>query len=268
MQHKLLPYKMGSKSATDLARELGVKKLYRNPERSNFRPSRVGATTVVNWGCGEVPSHLTDSSLRWINRPASVSAASNKLATLQSLSSAGVPCLEYTTDQQQVRSWLAEGHTVFARTLLRAHSGRGIVVIAPDSPEASNIPPAPLYTKYLKKKHEYRVHVFHVAVDSYDTYSVQKRKRHGVEANWMIRNHANGFVFAQEMSFVPDDLTDVSIAALRTLGLDFAAFDVAYHAQTNRCYIIECNTSPALEGTTLTMYTTRLKEMLGLQPPV
>ncbi|MDT9694122.1 hypothetical protein Q5762_38495, partial [Streptomyces sp. P9(2023)] len=61
----------------------------------------------------------------------------------------------FTTSKEEAQGWLDEGTIVVARTMLRGHSGAGIVLHSGDD----ELVDAPLYVKYVKKTQEYRVHV-------------------------------------------------------------------------------------------------------------
>ena len=179
--------------------------------------------------------------------------ASNKINTFSRWARSNVSCPDWTTDHSTASTWIAEGKTVFARTQLQGHSGSGIVIASnPDE-----LVRAPLYTKYIKKKKEFRVHVFNKEVIDIQ----EKRRSMGSDAGFLIRNHANGFVFCRDDIVEPADLRDVAIQAVTSLGLDFGAADIIYNEHYNKCYALEVNTAPGLEGTTLQSYINKFKEV-------
>jgi glutathione synthase/RimK-type ligase-like ATP-grasp enzyme len=183
--------------------------------------------------------------------------ASDKLRTFNQWSLHGVPCPEWTTDIEEAKGWLVDttnSPTVFCRTLTRAHSGRGIAIAR--LPE--EVVPAPLYTKYIKKKKEFRVHVFNRQV-----IDVQEKRlsSNAPQGNFLIRNHANGFVFCREDLVEPSSLRSVALAAVSALSLDFGAVDIIYNEKQDQCYALEVNSAPGLEGTTLEKYTNAIKEL-------
>jgi glutathione synthase/RimK-type ligase-like ATP-grasp enzyme len=182
-----------------------------------------------------------------------VGLASNKIRTFSTWANAGVSCPEWTTDPNVAHTWYDDGNTVFARTRLQGHSGDGIIIL-----DGSNdFVMAPLYTKYIKKKKEFRVHVFNKKVIDIQ----EKRRSMGSDAGFLIRNHANGFVFCRDDIVEPSDLRDVAIQAVTSLGLDFGAADIIYNEHYNKCYALEVNTAPGLEGTTLQSYINKFKEV-------
>jgi len=130
-----------------------------------------------------------------LNKPQYVAIASNKLSTLQALQTVGFAYLpEWTTNQEEAKKMLEtpkfekKKNAVVCRTLLSANSGRGITLAG----TVEEIIPAPLYTRYVPKACEYRVHVLGGAIADIQ----QKRRPTGVEiSNSYIRNHANGWIF-------------------------------------------------------------------------
>lgn len=239
---KILPYKIGSQSAKQLARTLNVKRIVPG---GSYRPRH--STLVVNWGNSN-PGFVTDKIL---NKPEAVKIAANKLLTFQKLKAAGISIPDFTTDCGEAGRWLARDFKVVVRHKISAHSGEGIEVIRP----GEYVPHAPLYTKYFRKEEEYRVHVFNGKVIDFAT---KKKRRYGGDVNPLIRNHSNGWVFCREGCHCPDFVREASIKSVKALGLDFGAVDIA--VRDGRYCIFEINSAPGLEGSTLYSYVRAIKE--------
>jgi glutathione synthase/RimK-type ligase-like ATP-grasp enzyme len=125
----------------------------------------------------------------------------------------------------------------------------------------AGVPAAPLYTQYFKGRDEFRVHVVRGEVIDVQ----QKKARHtdeGVEVNQTVRNLANGWVFCREGVVAPDIVVDAAKGAVRTLGLDFGAVDIKCNRQGTRCAVLEVNTAPGLEGTSLDLYKNAIRRMV------
>lgn len=170
----------------------------------------------------------------------------------------GVPILEYTTSRARAWEWIQKDGLVVARGKLQGHSGEGIEIL--ENREAIENCRARLYTRYFKAKDEYRVHV--MAGNVIDIQ--QKRKRAEVaaeDANYRVRSHANGFNFCRDGVELPVCCTDASIAAVKALGLDFGAVDIRFNAKTGECAVMEVNTAPGLEGTTIEVYSRAFMEL-------
>lgn len=210
-----------------------------------FRPRLSDYT--VNWGNSAYSENWL--CLADLNKPPAVRRALNKLTTLTLLQENNVNVPEFTTDIDTARQWVEDGNTVIGRKTLTGFGGQGIEVYDADNP----VEDCPLYTKYKKKKHEYRVHVFNG-----ETIDIsQKRKRKGFEddgINTKIRNCSSGWVFCRENLQIPEDLTEQAIAAVHALGLNFGAVDIIWNARENKSYVLEVNTAPGIEGTSVELY--------------
>jgi hypothetical protein len=253
----IYPYKLGSRSARDLRTRLSAALKYRvkliRPD-GRFRPRR--GDTVINWGSSTSPP-----AFRWtttdgdLNNPLAISLAANKLSSFFALKNKEVPTPEWTTDKDEAQTWVNDGDTVIVRNVLTGHSGQGIEVVS-----EGELPHAPLYTKYKKKRAEYRVHVFKGEV--IDT--VQKKKRNSEQrpANFstFIRSHATGWVFCRDGITPCTVRNSISIAAVDALCLDFGAVDIIYNEYEDKYYVLEVNTAPGLEGTTLEKYVEALTQ--------
>ena len=90
----------------------------------------------------------------------------------------------------------------------------------------------------------------------------QKKKVNGGDANFEVRNHSNGWIYAREGVVIPDEAITHSIDSINALGLDFGAVDVIVGRDTGAINILEINTAPGLEGTTLTKYVEAIQELL------
>jgi glutathione synthase/RimK-type ligase-like ATP-grasp enzyme len=176
--------------------------------------------------------------------------AGNKLRAFQAFQQAGLAIPDFTTDRQTAASWVADGTMVVCRTILNGHSGRGIVIAS--SPE--QLVTAPLYVKYKKKRKEFRVHVFNGSV--IDVAEKRKRTTNATDSLFVghVRNLSNGWVFCRDSIIRPADMEGLAIAACRATGLDFGAVDIIWNEKENKCYLLEVNTAPGLQGTTLANY--------------
>jgi glutathione synthase/RimK-type ligase-like ATP-grasp enzyme len=222
----LVPYNMGSRAARDLAKKLGEKvghKVWR------VRQQRVGR---------RIPFVLRQGT--------------DKVAQFNKFKVANVPTPDFTTDRNAAIQWLADGTPVVARTITNGSEGRGIVIA--ETPE--QVVGAPLYTKYFKKKKEFRVHVFNEQV--IDVAEKRKRKDHADQRDSRVRNLANGYVFCRDGLVEPAGLRDLAISATKALGYNLGAVDIAWNERHNRLVVFEVNANPGLQGTTLDSYTTAI----------
>lgn len=246
---KLYPYKEGSASAKSLAQALGIKRIRHEGKPLTLR------CPVINWGCSNPTRNLLFTDVLFNNFDA-VKKASNKLETFKALD--GRVCIpEWTESPVEAVKWLVEGDVV-VREKLNGHSGEGITIL-PQGDYLDGILLAPLYTKYIKKKDEYRIHVFQG-----DAFFVQRKARKkdvpDDQVNWQVRNHANGFIFANQDVEVSDDARREACNAVACLGLDFGAVDIILGTD-RKWYVLEVNTACGLEGKTLEAYVAKFKQL-------
>jgi glutathione synthase/RimK-type ligase-like ATP-grasp enzyme len=259
MINALFSYSQHSDGAKGLKNALGVPKIKHTG--STFVPA--AHKKLINWGAtpDRFPQKLLTCQV--INHPDKVALAVDKMTTFKIFRDNGVSCPEFTTERATAVQWLEQGHDVFARTQLRASSGRGIVIMDHEHPDTWEVG-APLYVKYVKKQDEYRIHVVRGQVIDVQRKGLRAEFQNDPNVNWKIRNLANGFVFSRDLNTnrpVPQIVKDVGIAAVQALGLDFGAADVIYQRQSNRAYALEVNTAPGLEGQTVTSYATALSAL-------
>jgi len=145
---------------------------------------------------------------------------------------------------------LSEKKAVVCRTILNGHSGAGIVIATNEE----ELVDAPLYVEYIPKKEEYRVHIFKGEV-LHCQRKARKLEHPADKVNWQIRNHANGFIFEiKEPEDVPEMCIEQALLAVQAVGLDFGAVDVIWNEKQQKAYVLEINTAPGLEGSTLDKY--------------
>lgn len=254
---RIVPYKAHSASVRKLSAATGVLRIRTNT-RTRFRPRPTDV--IVNWGSHTYPH--TDWAVRgtapiYVNPPAAVWRARNKAAAFAEFDKAGVPTLEWTVHPDIAEGWLRDGDSVVVRHTATGQAGAGIELITPDV--QTHVPPAPLYTKYAKKRDEYRIHVW--GDDLLDIQ--QKRKRRETDVDSRIRSYDNGWVFCREGVVCPEAVSKAAVAAVKALGLDFGAVDVGWNDHYRRAIVFEVNTAPGLEGATLEKYANKIKELVG-----
>lgn len=245
-------YNPGSEGAKNLKEALGIQRV--KNENSKF----IGAPTktVINWGATQVP--LEVRKCRILNVPNAVLGVSNKLTFFQKVGRRNNKILPpWTTDQKEAVAWAAAGHTVCARTILNGHSAHGLVLMEKDNPRG--FVKAPLYTRYIKKTEEYRVHVAMGEVIDIQRKTLNKEraeeiKGRGEEINWKVRNLENGFIYQRGNVNPARNVSDVALEAVRHAELDFGAVDVVVDSSSKEALVLEINSAPGLEGTTVTSY--------------
>jgi glutathione synthase/RimK-type ligase-like ATP-grasp enzyme len=200
----------------------------------------------VNWGSSRLPDGIT---LPVINIPSAVAKCVNKRTFFEEVGDLTNMAVAYS--RAEAENLFSRYRKVVCRTNVTGSGGDGIV-IARSRDELVN---AQLYTAYIPKRAEYRVHV----VGGEIILIQQKRRRADLPAEVvedtdaaLIRNHANGWVYAVDNVDPPsDELKEACIEIVSELGLDFGAVDVMVGARNNEPYILEVNTAPGIQSPTL-----------------
>lgn len=249
MKAKLYAYKLGSEGAKLLAESMGIKRV--KPTGPVLR-----CDVLINWGAHAIAPRI--KAQRILNNPASVAKSANKIAAFNAMDGlVNIP--PFTTEKKVAEQWAEDGATVVCRKVVNGHAGVGIVLAS----TKEEVVQAPLYTKYVPKKDEYRVHVMGGKM----IHKQRKARKNDVadeDVNWKIRNHDNGFIFQVNDFEIPQDCVDQAIKAVEALGLDFGAVDVIWSAKEKKGVVLECNTAPGVSGTTLDMYKAGFEEAFGI----
>lgn len=254
-------YNMASESSKLLASNMGVRRI--RQENSTFKGGP--KHTVINWGCGSLSSEVEKCKV--LNPTRATNICSNKLSFFTTQQSVGLTrTVPFTSSKEEALGWSRGGSIVMARTILRGHSGEGIITF--DNPNLlGDYVAAPLYTKYVPKKDEYRIHII-----CGEIVTVQRKvipADRGIEPNrinWKIRNLANGFVFARnEDRPVPEDVKVQALNAFNSIGdLDFGSVDVIWNEYRQEAYVLEINTASGLSGSTVIDYANKFKQVLEM----
>jgi hypothetical protein len=231
MKLRLLTRQLGSQSLKRVAQELTKRLGYRVWRSAESRPKTVGAVY------GDPVDKI--AQYRWFREH-------------------DVPALEFTTSQEEANKW-AKKTTVFARKTISGSEGRGIVIVE----TGGSCPLAPVYTKYQKKKKEFRVHIFQDRVVSV----VEKRKRGDYTGNGdpRVRNTVNGFVFCHNDVVEPAGIRELALLAAQVTPSDFKGVDIGFNEQLNKLFVIEVNSAPGIEGSNVTMYADTIIKKLNLK---
>lgn len=257
---KLYPYNGGSESAKDLAELLDIIRV--KPD-GNYVP-KIGHK-IIGWGASKVPTWMdvaTRRNVTILNRPSAVTIASNKLSAFVALKSAGIRIPEFTTNFAEAQRWLNNYNVVVERHELRGNSGDGIrIVTLSDDEMESQLQYAPLYTKFIPKTAEFRVHVFRGQVIDY----IEKKKQLEINRDGTFNKYISsincGWVFSRTNVRDIPEVRTLALKAVSALGLDFGAVDIVY--ADGLPYVLEVNTAPGLSGITLVKYANAFRQFMG-----
>lgn len=260
----VMPYKMGSSSATALADYFQTKKIYPNRK---FKP--IDDDLIINWGNSEEINWRFNNgaNVKIFNQPQFIQNASNKILTLQKLHENNIPTLKYATNIDDAKQLFENNLKVYCRTIIQGKGGDGII-IAKTPDELVN---CRLYTQEFKNDREYRIHVFNgeiIDIVQKRKMSEEKLNEHGIDPNEVdksIRNLERGWVFAREDLEVTDEIKIAAINAIRALNLNFGACDILYGRRTKNIAVIEVNSAIGMESgsTTHLRYVAAISKVLN-----
>jgi hypothetical protein len=244
----IYPYKMESNSARTMANELEGIMVY--PDRK-YRPRP--DDLVINWGNSHAPNWVWPDN--GFNSPTFVGTAANKLSAFITMRNSQVSTPAFTDSYSEALSW---GIPVMGRAKLTGTRGDGCEY----AEDCSELPQdLPLYVEYIKKQAEFRIHVFNGEV-----IDVQKKIRcaelESENADYQIRTWERGWNFARNGVDPPALVQQAAIAGLNAVQLDFGAVDVIWNEKMNSAYVLEVNTAPGLEGTTINTYINQFNSIL------
>lgn len=261
----VVPYSSASESAKVVADMFNCKRMRLDNSTVRDRDD----LNLINWGNSTVDlSHLPSAKV--FNKPENVKLASHKTKFFETIeehnksASVKVNIPDWSTSVRTARQWYNDGFDVVVRHTVQSHSGNGLELIPynEDIRADQAIPKAPLYTKYMKKRDEYRVHVCNGEAIFVQRKAVDS-SMNGV-ANYQIRNRNNGFIFAiQNLDPDPSVLSN-AVNAVEALGLDFGAVDVIWNERRQLATVIEVNTACGLRSeTSRDRYYHALKSLIG-----
>lgn len=255
-------YNEYSIGARELSRGLGIKRIAHH--NSAFKGSE--NKTVINWGAKEVPDEISKS--RVINPPKNLASTINKLTFFELMKKHGFKNIpDFTTDVKVALDWVKKGLVPVGRAKLESKSGAGIYFLGDGQEFIEPWSNCRLWTLYIKKKDEYRVHI----VEG-ELVDVQKKvlRQHDEQGNpidpktvdFRVRNLANGFIFQRENITVPDKVIQAAKDCFKITELNFGAFDVIFNQSINKAFVLEVNSAPGIMGTTLENYVSHMKRYL------
>lgn len=248
----LYTYNWNSAGAAEIAEGLDIRRI--RLENSKFQP--MPHKVIINWGSSAYP--VAYDRCKVLNLREAVHCVSNKKTFFDKVKD-HVRAVPATTDIGEATNWIKTGATVCARTKLQGSGGEGLVLL--DS--GTDFVKAPLYTKYIKKREEYRIHVMNGEVIAQQRKAKRNDQEEFPDADHRIRNLANGYVFVRNDIVCPVDVLTQSMAAVKASNLDFGAVDVIWNEHLGQAFVLEINTAPGLSGTTITDYVEGFKKVLG-----
>lgn len=209
------------------------------------------ADIYINWGYYGVNFVVSGQV---VNRTHNTGISANKITTLMMLRNAEIRVPWFTTSTFEAREYMLEtGKPLLARTKIRGRQGRGIHLIE----DVDQLIRAPLYTEFINKTEEYRVHAW--------KYSAIDIVRKGEPANstTIVWSFHNGCRFKHELDLKPSmvgQLAAIGAKSIGVIGLDFGAVDIIRKGKM--FYVLEVNTAPGVGiPKTITAYASQIRRL-------
>lgn len=240
----------GAVALSNYLRDLGLKstKVSFTSKELSLRKSDL----LINWGSSSYPKWINRKDITItsgiLNMPEYVSTAISKIETFKELAAIGVTIPEFALSSGDVAE---EWGQVVCRSLTRASAGKGIDIVT--YKDMFNLGRTyPLYVQYIKKTKEFRVHVFNGGI--IDVQEKRAIKNFEGTIDYKVRSHERGWAFCRDGIDVPPPVFEVAVDAVDALNLDFGAVDIIWNRHHKKAYVLEINTAPGLEGTTVASY--------------
>lgn len=189
-----------------------------NPFEKNKKDYR-GFNVVFNYGCNR---NLKVGPGLLINTAKAVATCKDKVATLTKLTDAGIPCLEFRTNNAEVpKTW----NTIIGREIVDGAQNKGMKYFK----KGEKLPNLPLFTRYFDHKVELRVVVFKGKI-------VGRYSKNRVNNTWNLDP-------VEKIGF--EKIDAACMEAAKHLEIDFVGFDILAKDQT-KFKIIEANSAPIM----------------------
>lgn len=243
------PYTQHSAGSIMIAEELDGKRVKLHDSKYVHKPENV----LINWGNGNCPYPAA------LNPASAINEVIDKVAFFKKLYGFGLtPPVAFTKTEAATLPF-----PVVCRTLTEAKDGEGIVIA--DKPE--QLVSAKLYTSYIDKTSEYRIHVGRKSNGEVVVICRQKKyKTDDFKGDGRIwTGPETKFSFIE--TAVPPVIYAAKAAFEKFPELTFGAFDIVYDNSSEKAYILEINSAPMMNSDTTKAYGVFFRTFEGKTSP-
>jgi len=213
---------------------------------------------VVGWGSGHKPNFRAPAD-RYLNNYEAVCNSIDKRVSFKNFVDNKVTIPAYTLSTAEANKWLEQGKVVLSRTEVEGMKGQGIIINHPDITD--EVVAAPLYTEFVRRKREIRIHVFNGKVIfgqekhlKKDTTSIKKMILKD-NAEWEFE-----WLDADGRTDLGNKALNNAVNAIQANGLTFGAVDMLID-DMRRSYVLETNTCPELGKDGAALYAKNIIKM-------
>lgn len=261
MKAVVLSYNKFSNGARVVAKGLGLGKPQTNQQIGAYVAAYHTNTKagIINWGSGSCKPAVREQAPVFLNSTAAVNLCRDKLKFFKAMDGE-VRIPDFTADLDTALEWGRAGQEVLGRDP-QGSAGTDIVFFSEDPIAFAT---KKLFVKYKKKKAEFRLHIMDGKLlfaqkKVLRTSDISGQPINPADVDFRVRNHRNGFIFQRNDVHVPEDVKVQSFKAIARTGLDFGAVDVIYNEYEDKAYVLEVNTAPGLEGSSIDEYVSGLR---------
>lgn len=175
----------------------------------------------------------------------------NKLKQYEFFKANDIPHAPFSTKIEDAKKWLKNGHAVVCREFIKSQKGNGLHVAGSEA----ELVEAKVYTKYMKKKREFRVNLFKHKV-------VNIREKLGKADKYFIATTGNGYTTTHVKSPISNEayLRSIAEQASMVSTSDFIGVDVGYNQFYDEYFVLEVNSGPSIEGSSVAEFVQAMKE--------
>ena len=229
-------------------------------------------TMLIKWGNIRTPAQPETCKKTLMLNFGDTTRFTDKKKFYETFSETIVPIPNHFTRAVDAQAYLQQVDNkrpyLVERNVLSGHSGEGIRLLTGGD---AVTPSAKLWTYYIPKKYEFRLHFVKLANGDYRSFVQVKLLKKGLEKpeaatpnRFQVRNLDNGWVYGpRNTDDVPEAVYAAASVFIRSAlnTLDFGAIDIIYNEGTNAAYILEVNTAPGLASSVTGFYLSCFKEM-------
>lgn len=256
-------------------------------------------TCVLCWGTKTDKKVIFQKGTKVLNHPNKIMVNRNKVKALHKLKEKGCKVANFTTERARAGKNGFEFPLIVRRNYHQGGSGFWLCLNKGQVTNAFN-EGGQYLQKFIDIKDEYRLHVVDNRVihavkkvkrenhkdafikhysehvenfakkrgkaidkDTMDLIMDRMARKFATGADMVVRSNTRGWKFSRlKLTTLNTALAEEAVKAVKALGLDYAAVDCCID-HNGDVYIIEVNTGPGLEGTSLEAWVTALKDLVN-----
>lgn len=182
--------------------------------------------------------------------------AVDKITQYEYFKTNAIPHPEWSINHEDAQKWLDDGFSVVCREKIKSCTGDGVFMVHP----GGELVEAKVYCKYQKKKREFRVNLFQHKVVNIR----EKKRKAGSTGCTNVWNNSNGYFTTHVQQSIQDEdiLRKLAEQASMVSNSDFIGVDVLWNKFYNRYMVLEVNSGPSIEGSSVKEYADAIQQWM------